>query len=147
MLANLPLPFSLPPHTPPLLPSQVLQWTSRWSWRTRGRSSSGAAPSRGCRSPTSSSRSPRSPSWSPRPTIAPRWATGATLDAMATDGNASDDSLGPRVCGSQLHALVEDTDLQRCRCCSAQYSESSTNRYKCTFPCVLTNVLTVATAE
>lgn len=74
MLASVFIPSPLSSLLPPA--PQVLQWISRWSWRTRGHSSNGEAPSRGCRNPTSSSRSPRSPTWSPRRTTAHGSVTG-----------------------------------------------------------------------
>jgi len=120
MLANLTLPF-LPyflllslclslslSHS--LSPTQVSRWTSRWSWRTRGRSSSGAAPSRGCKSLTSSSRSPRLRSWSPRPTIAPGWATWRRLAPWQQMEMLLLRQQFESMCRFQLHAPMEDIE-------------------------------------
>lgn len=94
MLANL-LTLSLPLFTLFLSLPQVSRWTSRWYWWTRGRSSSGVAPSRGCRSPTSSNRSPRSPSWSPRPTTAPGTGTLSLKKMCDAEFRAKTSSRGP----------------------------------------------------
>lgn len=62
-------------------PPQVLPWIFRSSLLTRVRSSSGEAPSPGCKNPTFLSRSPRCPSWNPRRTTAHgsvKWNTAAT---------------------------------------------------------------------